>query len=34
MLQVFYMDVERIKIPKRRVNWTNLKFLVIIKPYT
>jgi hypothetical protein len=34
MLQVFFMDVERIKILKRRVNWANLKFLAIIKPYT
>jgi hypothetical protein len=26
--------VERIKMPKRRVNWVNLKFLAIIKPNT
>jgi hypothetical protein len=25
---------ERIKMPKRGVNWANSKFLAIIKPYT
>ena len=28
------VEHERIKMPKRRVNWANSKFFAIIKPYT
>jgi hypothetical protein len=33
-MYVVNVSSERIKMPKRKMNWANSKFLAIIKPYT